>query len=88
MLNATALRLARRAGRRTLLWTHWGRDWEARATPESIAARVTDDVEEGSILLLHDADDYSAAGSWRRTALALPRVLDTLAERGLQAVFP
>jgi peptidoglycan/xylan/chitin deacetylase (PgdA/CDA1 family) len=87
-LNATALRLARRAGRRTLLWTHWGRDWEARATPESIAARVTDDVEEGSILLLHDADDYSAAGSWRRTALALPRVLDVLAERGLLAVLP
>ena len=31
------------------------------------------------MLLLHDADDYSAPGSWRRTAAALPRVLDTLA---------
>lgn len=88
VLNATALRLARRAGWRTLLWTHWGRDWEARATPESIATRVTDDVEEGSILLLHDADDYSAPGSWRRTVLALPRVLDVLAERGIEAVMP
>jgi peptidoglycan-N-acetylglucosamine deacetylase len=88
ILNATALRLARRAGRRTLLWTHWGRDWEARATPESIAARVTGGVEEGSILLLHDADDYSAVGSWRRTALALPRVLDVLAEQGIEAVMP
>jgi peptidoglycan-N-acetylglucosamine deacetylase len=88
VLNATALRLARRAGRRTLLWTHWGRDWEARATPESIAARVTGGVDEGSILLLHDADDYSAAGSWRRTALALPRVLDALEERGIEAVMP
>ncbi len=88
ILNATALRLARRAGRRTLLWTHWGRDWEARATPESIAARLTTGAGEGSVLLLHDADDYGAPGSWRRTALALPRVLDTLAERGLQAVFP
>jgi len=88
ILNATALRLARRAGRRTLLWTHWGRDWETRATPESIAARVTHDVDEGSILLLHDADDYSAAGSWRRTALALPRVLDVLGELGLDAVMP
>jgi len=88
ILNATALRLARRAGRRTLLWTHWGRDWEARATPESIATRLTRGAGEGSVLLLHDADDYGASGSWRRTALALPRVLDTLAERGLQAVFP
>jgi peptidoglycan/xylan/chitin deacetylase (PgdA/CDA1 family) len=88
VLNATALRLARRAGRRTLLWTHWGRDWEARATPESILARVTDGVEQGSILLLHDADDYSAPGSWRRTVLALPRVLDVLGERGLEPVLP
>lgn len=88
VLNATALRLARRAGRRTLLWTHSGRDWEKRATPESIAARVTDDVDEGSILLLHDADDYSAPGSWRRTVLALPRTLDVLAESGIDGVLP
>jgi peptidoglycan/xylan/chitin deacetylase (PgdA/CDA1 family) len=88
VLNASALRLARRAGRRTLLWSDWGRDWRARATPESIARCVTENVEEGSILLLHDADDYSAPGSWRRTALALPRVLDVLDERGLQMVFP
>ena len=72
-------------GWRTLLWSQWGRDWEARATPASIAARVTDGVEEGSVLLLHDADDYSAPDSWRRTAAALPRVLETLAERGLRA---
>jgi peptidoglycan/xylan/chitin deacetylase (PgdA/CDA1 family) len=86
VLNAAALRIARARGWRTLLWTQWGRDWEARATAASIAARVTAGVEEGSVLLLHDADDYSAAGSWRRTAAALPRVLDVLAERGLQPV--
>jgi peptidoglycan/xylan/chitin deacetylase (PgdA/CDA1 family) len=88
VLNASALRLARAHGWRTLLWSHWGRDWEARATPESIAARVTDGVGEGSVLLLHDADDYSAPGSWRRTAAALPLVLETLAARGLQPVAP
>ncbi len=65
-----------------------GRDWEARATPESIAARVTDGAGEGAVLLLHDADDYSAPDSWRRTVAALPRVLDTLAQRGLQPVAP
>ncbi|HYM54560.1 MAG TPA: polysaccharide deacetylase family protein [Solirubrobacteraceae bacterium] len=88
VLNASALRLARRRGWRTLLWSHWGRDWEKRATPESIAARVTDGAGEGAVLLLHDADDYSAPGSWRRTAAALPQVLETLAERGLRAVAP
>ena len=87
-LNATALRLARRHGWRTLLWSHWGKDWQARATAEAIAARVTGGAGEGSVLLLHDADDYSSQDSWRRTAAALPRVLDTLAQRGLQPVAP
>ncbi len=88
MLNATALRVARANGWRTLLWSQWGRDWEARATAESIAARVTDGAGEGAVLLLHDADDYSAPGSWRSMVAALPRVLDTLAQRGLQPVMP
>jgi peptidoglycan/xylan/chitin deacetylase (PgdA/CDA1 family) len=88
VLNAAALALARRCGWRTLLWSHWGRDWEARATPESIAALLTGGAGEGSVLLLHDADDYSAPGSWRRTAAALPRVLETLGARGFQAVAP
>src|ERR1700677_4967857 len=78
VLNASALRQARSHGWRTLLWSQWGRDWEARATPESILARVTAGAGEGSVLLLHDADNYSAPGSWRRTVAALPRVLDVL----------
>jgi peptidoglycan-N-acetylglucosamine deacetylase len=86
--NMAALALARRRGWRTLLWSHWGRDWEAHATPQSIAARVTDGAGAGSVLLLHDADDYSAPGSWRRTVAALPRVLDALGERGLRPVAP
>jgi peptidoglycan/xylan/chitin deacetylase (PgdA/CDA1 family) len=88
VLNAAALRLARRRGWRTLLWSHWGWDWERRATPESIAARVTEGVGPGAVLLLHDADDYSAPGSWRRTVQALPRVLAALAERELPPVAP
>ncbi len=87
VLNAAALHYARATGRRTVLWSQWGRDWEQRATPASIAARVTDGAGEGSVLLLHDADDYSAPGSWRRTCAALPRVLATLAERGVEPVL-
>jgi peptidoglycan-N-acetylglucosamine deacetylase len=86
VLNTAALSIARARGWRTVLWTQWGRDWEQSATPDSIARLVTTGAGEGSVLLLHDADDYSAAGSWRRTAAALPRVLATLAERGVAPV--
>jgi peptidoglycan/xylan/chitin deacetylase (PgdA/CDA1 family) len=88
VLNAAALRLARGRGWRTLLWSHWGRDWEARATPESIAAKVTAGAGAGAVLLLHDADDYSAPGSWRRTLAALPQVIETMRERALEPAFP
>jgi peptidoglycan-N-acetylglucosamine deacetylase len=88
IVNAAAIGLARSYGWRTLLWSHWGRDWGTRATAESIAALVTAGAGEGAVLLLHDADDYSAPGSWRRTVAALPRVLETLGERGLQPTAP
>ncbi len=83
VLTAAALVLARRRGWRTLLWRRWGRDWRADATPEGVAARVSRAASPGDVLLLHDADDYSAPGSWRRTARALPLVLDQLAHDGL-----
>jgi peptidoglycan/xylan/chitin deacetylase (PgdA/CDA1 family) len=88
ILNAEALRIARQHRWRTLLWSHWGRDWEAKATPESITALVTADLRPGSLLLLHDADDYGASGSWRRTAAALPRVLERIGEAGLTLTAP
>jgi peptidoglycan/xylan/chitin deacetylase (PgdA/CDA1 family) len=88
VLNPSALRLARRRSWRTLLWSDWGRDWEKRATAESIARRLTDHAAPGALLLLHDADDYSAPGSWRRTVAALPRVLEELVCRGLEPVAP
>jgi peptidoglycan/xylan/chitin deacetylase (PgdA/CDA1 family) len=68
---------------RPLLWSRWGHDWSARATPRSIAEEVTRDVSDGDVLLLHDSDAYSAEGSWRRTVAALPRILDELARRGV-----
>jgi hypothetical protein len=67
-----------------LLWSRWGRDWTRRATPASVAAKVADGVREGDVLLLHDADHYSAPGSWRATAAALPRVLEAVAQSGLR----
>ena len=34
------------------------------------------------VVLLHDADHYSSAGSWRRTAAALPSILAAAAATG------
>jgi peptidoglycan/xylan/chitin deacetylase (PgdA/CDA1 family) len=82
VFSAPALLLVRRLGWRPLLWSRWGRDWEARATPEQIATRATRDLTAGDVVLLHDADHYSSAGSWRRTAAALPSILAAAAATG------
>jgi peptidoglycan/xylan/chitin deacetylase (PgdA/CDA1 family) len=85
IFNAAALSLVKRNGWRPLLWTRWGRDWEANATAASITQLlVGGGVEAGAVLLLHDADDYGASGSWRRTVAALPGVLDALEASGLE----
>jgi peptidoglycan/xylan/chitin deacetylase (PgdA/CDA1 family) len=81
-----ALRAVRARGWTPLLWSRWGRDWTRRATPRGIAAKVADGLRSGDVLLLHDADDYSAPGSHRRTAAALPRVLEAVAAAGLELV--
>lgn len=80
VFSSGGLRLVRERGWRPMLWSRWGRDWTRSATSESIARRVTHDLEAGDVLLLHDADHYSAAGSWKATIAALPRVFE-VAER-------
>jgi peptidoglycan/xylan/chitin deacetylase (PgdA/CDA1 family) len=86
--SLAGLRAARRRDLRPLLWTHWGRDWSARATAASIARLATTDLRPGSVLLLHDADTYSSPESWRRTAAALPRILEAIQAAGLPLVQP
>ncbi|MGZ4449619.1 MAG: polysaccharide deacetylase family protein [Nocardioides sp.] len=76
VLSAGALHAARTAGLRTVLWTAWGRDWEASATPERIVATVDRRLEPGGTLLLHDTDRTSAPGSWERTLAASTVLLD------------
>jgi peptidoglycan/xylan/chitin deacetylase (PgdA/CDA1 family) len=84
--SGAALWAVRRRGWRPVLWSQWGRDWAADATAESIARRATAAVAGGDIVLLHDADYYSAPGSWARTAAALPIILEELGSRGLKPV--
>jgi peptidoglycan-N-acetylglucosamine deacetylase len=83
IFTPAGLALARRAGWAPLLWSKWGRDWRAGTTPAEIARLATRDVGAGDVVLLHDADWYSQPGSHRRTAAALPRVLEEIERSGL-----
>lgn len=84
VLNAAALAICAQRGWEPVLWTRWGRDWRARATATSIADEVTRTLDGGEILLLHDADRYSAPQSWRATLGALPAIVTTVRRRGLR----
>jgi peptidoglycan-N-acetylglucosamine deacetylase len=85
IFSASGLRAVRGRGWRPVLWSKWGRDWDRRATATSITNRVTAGVSAGDILLLHDADYYSARGSWVGTAAALSKILELLEARGLKS---
>ncbi|MBS1678642.1 MAG: polysaccharide deacetylase family protein [Actinobacteria bacterium] len=85
IFSGAGLAAVRSRGWRPVLWSRWGRDWTRRATAESITRKATDGIRPGDIVLLHDADFYSARNSWERTASALPRILDELTTRGLKS---
>jgi peptidoglycan-N-acetylglucosamine deacetylase len=79
VFSGPALAIVRRRGWSPWLWSKWGRDWSADATVEAIAKRATAGLRAGDVVLLHDADHYSSPGSWRKTAAALPAVLEAVA---------
>jgi peptidoglycan-N-acetylglucosamine deacetylase len=85
IFSGAGLRAIRSRGWRPVLWSKWGRDWMRSATAESITRKATTGIRPGDIVLLHDADFYSARNSWERTASALPRILDELTTRGLKS---
>jgi peptidoglycan/xylan/chitin deacetylase (PgdA/CDA1 family) len=85
VFSSGALAHVQARGWRPLLWSTWGRDWERRATAQSIARRATKGLGPGDVVLLHDSDAYSSDDSWRRTAAALPSVLEAVAALGLAA---
>jgi peptidoglycan/xylan/chitin deacetylase (PgdA/CDA1 family) len=85
--SANGLAAARAAGLRPLLWSRWGKDWRKLTTPARIAARAAREVAVGDVILLHDADFYSSHHSHRRTAAALPAIIEELRRRGLGTVL-
>jgi peptidoglycan/xylan/chitin deacetylase (PgdA/CDA1 family) len=82
ILTTSALVAARSLHLQPVLWTAWGRDWSAGATPDSIVRTVRSGLRPGGTVLLHDSDCTSAPGSWRNTLAALPDLLDYCSRQG------
>ncbi len=82
------LEATRQAGLRPLLWSRWGKDWRKFTTPRRIADRALAGVLPGDVILLHDADFYSARESHRRTARALALMVKELEWRRIGTVLP
>jgi peptidoglycan/xylan/chitin deacetylase (PgdA/CDA1 family) len=79
---------AREARLDPLLWSRWGKDWRKFTTPARIVARATRRISAGDVILLHDADFYSARNSYAHTAAALPAIINELKRLGLDTVLP
>ncbi|MFB4310609.1 polysaccharide deacetylase family protein [Actinomadura sp. GTD37] len=74
-LSTEALLGARRQGLHPVLWTAWGKDWTASATPASVLETLAPGLTGGATLLLHDSDVTAAPGAWKSTLGALPEVV-------------
>jgi len=83
-LSAGGVLAARRQRLRTVLWTTWGRDWRAEATPDTVVADVARQLGPGGTVLLHDSDCTSAPDAWRSALGALPRLAELFSARGLE----
>lgn len=86
--SPAGLEAVRSRGLKPLLWSRWGKDWRRFTTPARIARRVIGELGDGDVILLHDADFYSAPGSHWRTVEALGLIIRELERRQIATVLP
>jgi peptidoglycan/xylan/chitin deacetylase (PgdA/CDA1 family) len=84
VFSTPALLAARYLGLTPVLWTCWGKDWTASATPRTVVNTLLPGLTGGATVLLHDSDGGPAPDAWRSTLAALPQLLDECARRGLR----
>jgi peptidoglycan-N-acetylglucosamine deacetylase len=65
-----------------VLWTAWGKDWQAGPAAQ-VTAEVMRSLGDGGTVLLHDSDCTSRPGSWRSTVAALPLLAAEIRARDL-----
>jgi peptidoglycan/xylan/chitin deacetylase (PgdA/CDA1 family) len=82
--NPTIARIADRLDLTTVGWSVRARDGLASTKPDDVLARISRGLEDGAIVLLHDAPetgDRKPAG-----VTALPAILDRIAAKNLRVV--
>lgn len=77
-VNSTVYSRAATLGKKIRLWTIDTRDWSRPGT-SVIVSRVLNNVQSGSIVLMHDG-----GGDRSQTVAALPTILRTLKDRGYE----
>jgi peptidoglycan/xylan/chitin deacetylase (PgdA/CDA1 family) len=75
-LSAAGAETCRGLGLEVAYWSTWGLDWEPLPA-ERIAGRVNRDLDDGSVVLLHDSARYAV----RPTALETARAIEAIAGR-------
>lgn len=82
VFTAGTLAAVRHLRLRPVLWTAWGKDWEA-STGLQVAANVLTTLDARGTILLHDSDRYARTPhSWQATVDALPVLGRAAAEHG------
>lgn len=72
-------------GMMPVYWSAWGLDWESLPAAR-IAQVALQQLEDGSILLLHDSARFGRRNSALPTAQAVPMIAERAAERGISLV--
>ncbi len=80
-VSSGTLLAARHLQLQMVLWTSWGKDWRANATPTTVVAELERGLVPGATVVLHDSDCVSAPGAWQTALRSLPLLAERVRER-------
>lgn len=84
-LSPAGAEACRRLGLEVAYWSTWGLDWEP-LSHQRIARRVSRDLDDGAIVLLHDSARYAIRPSAVETARAIEAIAKHASGLGLDLV--
>jgi peptidoglycan/xylan/chitin deacetylase (PgdA/CDA1 family) len=84
-LTPAGAEACRRLGLEVAYWSTWGLDWEPLPS-ERICRRVNRDLDDGSVVLLHDSARYAVRPSAAETARAIGGIAERASALGLDLV--